>query len=62
MKLFSGFFGIAALTLAGCKPDLRPNAAEDSTFKTFEVQGMLREVSPDHRTATIQPQKIPGYN
>jgi len=48
MKLFSGFFGIAALTLAGCKPDSRPNAAEDSTFKTFEMQGMLREVSPDH--------------
>jgi len=47
--------------LAGCKPDSQRNVAEDSKVKTFEVQGILREVSPDHRMATIQHQKIPGY-
>jgi protein SCO1/2 len=52
---------MTALTLTGCKPDSQPNAAEDSTIKTFEAQGILREVSPDHRTATIQHQNIPGY-
>lgn len=61
MKLLPYIFVITALTFAGCKPDSQPNAAEDSTVKTFEVQGILREVSPDHRTATIQHQKIPGY-
>jgi len=61
MKLLPYIFAISALTLAGCKPDSQPSAAEDATVKTFEVQGILREVSPDHRTATIQHQKIPGY-
>ena len=42
-------------------PESQPSKIEDSNTKTFEVQGILREVSPDHRTATIQHQKIPGY-
>jgi protein SCO1/2 len=61
MKQLPYIFAIFALTLAGCKPDSHPSAAEDSMVKTFEVQGILREVSPDHRTATIQHQQITGY-
>jgi protein SCO1 len=61
VKLLRYIFAITALILAGCKPDSQPNAAEDATVKTFEVQGILRNVSPDHLTATIQHQNIPGY-
>src|SRR5882757_6513992 len=62
MKPFLFILAVATLIfMSGCKPDSQPNAAEDAAVKIFEVQGILREVSPDHRTATIQHQKIPGY-
>ncbi len=61
MKLLPYIFAITALTMAGCKPEAHQDAAADSNASTYEVQGILREVSPDHRTATIQHQKIPGY-
>src|SRR5882757_7952975 len=62
MKPFLFILAVATLIfMSGCKPDSQPNAAEDAAVKIFEVQGILREVSPDHRTATIQHQKSPGY-
>jgi protein SCO1/2 len=62
MKLLPIIFVVATSTfISGCKPDSPPTATEDPTVKTFEVQGILRGVSPDHRIATIQHQKIPGY-
>lgn len=58
--LFS--FVLLSVVMAGCKQDSHPNAAvEDPTLKTFEVQGILRGLSPDHRTATIQHHSIPGF-
>ena len=55
-------FVFLLVVMAGCKQDSQPNAAaETPTFKTFDVQGILRDLSPDHRTATIQHHSIPGF-
>jgi len=61
MKHTKRFCVLLLLVIVGCKPNSQPNAAEDPAVKTFEVQGILRGISPDHRTATIQHKTIPGY-
>lgn len=49
------------IVLSGCKPTSpSPNNA-DSKSKTFAVRGILREISSDHRVATIQHENISGY-
>jgi protein SCO1/2 len=55
-------FVFLLVVMAGCKKDSQPNAAaETPTLKTFDVQGILRDLSPDHRIATIQHHSIPGF-
>ena len=62
MKLLRFIFMIGPLlTMTGCRPDSTQNGAGDSHPQTFEVQGVLREISADHLTATIQHEKIAGY-
>jgi protein SCO1/2 len=62
MKPFEFILALALLTfLPGCKPDSQSGSAEASRPRTFEVRGTLREISSDHRLATIQHSEIPGY-
>src|ERR1035438_9250099 len=53
-------FFSALLLLAGCKPESSTPAAV-ATNQTYAVRGVVREIPPDHRHATIQHEKIPGY-
>ena len=53
------FFAI--LLTVGCKPEPAAPAAAAATNQIYAVRGVVQAVLPDHRTATIKHEKIPGY-
>ena len=54
-------FVLTLLVAAGCKPKSSAPAAESSTAKTFDGHGVIRQIYPDRRAATIKHEAIPGY-
>ena len=50
------------LAVAGCKPQSSaPVAPATATNQTYAVRGVIQQIPPDHRHATIKHEKIPGY-
>lgn len=45
----------------GCKPKPAPPADAGSSVKTYEAHGVVRQIAPDRRSATIQHEVIPGF-
>jgi len=57
-------FLLPLLTLmlaAGCKPEAPAPASTTATNQIYAVRGVVQALLPDHRTATIKHEKIPGY-
>jgi len=55
-------FCAVLLTLAaGCKPEPATPVVGNPPEKVYAVRGVIREISPDRHTATIQHEKIPGF-
>jgi protein SCO1/2 len=61
MKLFNFLCAALLILAAGCKPEPTVPVASDPSAKSYEARGVIREISPDHRTVTIQHEKIPGF-
>ncbi|HVU08257.1 MAG TPA: SCO family protein [Verrucomicrobiae bacterium] len=57
MKNLNLFLAGLIFILAGCKPE----PSEDSSVKTYDVHGIMRQIAPDRRSATIQHDAIAGY-
>src|ERR1017187_5653806 len=61
MKPRNFFLALALLAVAGCKPEKPAPVAENPAVKTFAARGIVRQISPDRRTATVKHEAIPGY-
>ena len=65
MKKTVLLFTLTLSLLAGCKPTApAPVATSDaasSAVRTYEARGIVRQIAPDRREATIQHQAIPGF-
>jgi protein SCO1/2 len=59
MKLLN-FFCALLLLAVGCKREPSAPVAV-STNQTYVVRGIVQQIAPDHRHATIQHEKISGY-
>jgi protein SCO1/2 len=59
MKLLN-FFCALLLLAAGCKREPSAPVAV-LTNQTYAVRGIVQQIAADHRHATIQHEKIPGY-
>ncbi|HZL78771.1 MAG TPA: copper-binding protein, partial [Candidatus Limnocylindrales bacterium] len=55
------FFCALLLLAAGCKPGSSAPTAVASTNQTYSARGVVQAIPADHRHATIQHEKIPGY-
>ena len=55
------FIALTAFLAAGCKPKSSASSSENPAAKTFDAHGIVRQITPDRRTATIQHEAIPGY-
>jgi protein SCO1/2 len=61
MKPRNFFLALALLAAAGCKPEKPAPVAENPAVKTFAARGIVRQISPDRRSATLQHEAIAGY-
>jgi protein SCO1/2 len=61
MKLLNLCCTALLLLVAGCKPEAVAPVPAAPTVKTYEVHGVVRKISDDRHTATIQHDAIPGY-
>jgi protein SCO1/2 len=61
MRHLNFFCVLLLIFVAGCKPkSAAPNAVETSA-KTYDARGVIRQIASDKRTATIQHEAIAGY-
>ena len=61
MRLKCSWFVLLLAMVAGCGQKPAPPAAQASAVKTYDVRGIIQQISPDLRKATIKHEKIPGY-
>jgi len=61
MKRQIFLLALTVLLAAGCKPEKPAPVAEPPAAKIYDARGIVRQISPDRRTATIQHEAIPGY-
>jgi protein SCO1/2 len=61
MKRQIFFFALTLLVAAGCRPEKSAPPAENPAVKTYAGSGIIQQISPDRRTATIKHEAIPGY-
>ncbi len=61
MKISFLLCGLIAVLASGCKPQSAAPPSQKSPARIFSVHGVIRQIPPDHRHATIQHEKIPGY-
>ena len=61
MRQLIFFFALTLLVAAGCKPKSSAPPAENPAAKIFSARGIVRQISPDRRTATIKHEAIAGY-
>ncbi len=57
MKRLNFFLMLLLIVESGCKPESSANPAA----KNFAARGIVRQISPDRRTATVQHEAISGY-
>jgi protein SCO1/2 len=55
------FVAFLFLAVVGCKPNSSVPANPPAANQTFAVRGVIQQIPPDHRHATIKHEKIPGY-
>jgi protein SCO1/2 len=60
MKWLNFFSALVLFFAAGCKPERPAPVAENPAVKTYDARGIIRQISPDRRTATIQHEAIAG--
>ncbi len=62
-KVCLPFAGVVAMLFvsAGCQPTAPVPATEKSATNSYAVRGVVQEIPPDHRSANIKHEKIPGY-
>jgi protein SCO1/2 len=53
--------GMGLFISVGCKPPTAAAGTQPSATNSYAVRGVVQEIQPDHRTATIKHEKIPGY-
>ena len=51
----------ALILVAGCKPEAGTPSPAAITNQTYAVRGVVQEIPPDHRHASIKHETIPGY-
>ena len=51
----------ALILVAGCKPEAGTPSPAAITNQTYAVRGVVQEIPPDHRHASVKHEKIPGY-
>ena len=51
----------ALILVAGCKPEAGTPSPVAITNQTYAVRGVVQEIPPDHRHASVKHEKIPGY-
>jgi protein SCO1/2 len=49
------------LLAVGCQREAPAPPVSAATNQTYSVRGVVQEIPPDHRHATIKHEKIPGY-
>jgi protein SCO1 len=54
-------FFLSLMFVAGCQPKTVPPTVEKSATNSYAVRGVVQEIPPDHRHASIKHEKIPGY-
>ena len=59
MKTIILFCGLLLAT--GCKRESSAPPVSAATNQTYSVRGVVQEIPPDHRHATIKHEAIPGY-
>lgn len=57
----STFFLCGLLLVTGCKRESSAPPVPAATNQTYNVRGVVLEIPPDHRHATIKHEAIPGY-
>jgi protein SCO1/2 len=58
MKFPNYYLFLVLAVLAGCNPQA---AASETAAKTYAARGVVRQITDDRHTATIQHEAIPGY-
>jgi len=62
MKMFFYFCGLLLLVMSvGCKPKPVVPPINSSGVKTYDVRGIVQQISTNLHTATIKHEAIPGY-
>jgi protein SCO1/2 len=61
MKCFNIFGALFLIATAGCKPKPTESDASAPSVKTYAAHGIIRQITPDRHTATIQHDAIPGF-
>src|ERR1700710_2418365 len=61
MKQLNIFCALLLVVAAGCKPEPVKSKAGESSAKTYEAHGVVRQINSDRHTATIQHDAIPGF-
>jgi protein SCO1/2 len=61
MKRLIFFCTLLLVIVAGCKPKSAAPVAGEPSASAYAARGVLRQISADRRTATIQHEAIPGY-
>jgi protein SCO1/2 len=61
MRCLNIFCAVVMFIAAGCKPKPPVPVASEPSAKSYAARGVIREISPDHHTVTIQHDAIAGY-
>lgn len=61
MKCLNFFCVLLLIFIAGCKPKSAAPSAGEPSAKTYEARGVIRQIAPNQRTATIQHKAIADY-
>lgn len=59
-KIFPLLIGLLLL-ITGCKPAAPAPNTGTPAVQTYDARGLVRQIAPDQRTATIQHEAIPGF-
>jgi len=61
MKYLNMLYIAVLLLAAGCKPRPSGQVTSEPSTRTYAARGVIRQISPDRRTVTIQHEAIPGF-
>lgn len=61
MKLLNVFCVLFVMLVVGCKPKPEAPSAGKESVRTYNAHGLVREITPDRHTVTIQHDAIPDF-